>query len=175
MGFPRQEYWSRLPLPSPGDLPGVKSALLCHLHWQADSLPLALWARSTHSVCLGSGGFPRVTPPEMAFLLHGCHPVWLRHMDRLPGDCAHPEHATPFLFQAIAWTRLDMTSHSPPFGTWCPAKSWRERFTDRYPQPACCWLLAPLLPPRTRPHFPWCQQGHVHVLRHQAPLRLMGL
>ena len=21
MGFPRQEYWSRLPLPSPGDLP----------------------------------------------------------------------------------------------------------------------------------------------------------
>ena len=25
MGFPRQEYWSRLPLPSPGDLPaGIK-------------------------------------------------------------------------------------------------------------------------------------------------------
>ena len=22
MGFPRQEYWSRLPFPSPGDLPG---------------------------------------------------------------------------------------------------------------------------------------------------------
>ena len=28
MGFPRQEYWSRLPFPSPGDLsaPGIKSA-----------------------------------------------------------------------------------------------------------------------------------------------------
>ena len=27
MGFPRKEYWSRLPLPSPGDLPdqGIKS------------------------------------------------------------------------------------------------------------------------------------------------------
>ena len=27
MGFPRQEYWSRLPFPSPGDLlgPGVES------------------------------------------------------------------------------------------------------------------------------------------------------
>ena len=26
MGFPRQEYWSRLPFPSPGDLPdpGIK-------------------------------------------------------------------------------------------------------------------------------------------------------
>ena len=30
MGFPRQEYWSGLPLPSPGDLPdpGVKTTLL---------------------------------------------------------------------------------------------------------------------------------------------------
>ena len=23
MGFPRQEYWSRLPFPSPGDLPNL--------------------------------------------------------------------------------------------------------------------------------------------------------
>ena len=38
MGFPRQEYWSELPFPSPGDLPdpGIKSSLL---HWQAGSLP----------------------------------------------------------------------------------------------------------------------------------------
>ena len=36
MGFPRQEYWSGLPFPSPGDLlnPGIKA-------WQADSLPLS--------------------------------------------------------------------------------------------------------------------------------------
>ena len=32
-GFPRQEYWSGLPFPSPGHL-------LCLLHWQADSLLL---------------------------------------------------------------------------------------------------------------------------------------
>jgi len=40
MGFPRQEYWSGLPFPSPGDLldPGIKpkSPTL-----QADSLPLS--------------------------------------------------------------------------------------------------------------------------------------
>ena len=41
MGFPRQEYWSGLPFPSPGDLPdpGIEpgsSAL------QADSLPFEL-------------------------------------------------------------------------------------------------------------------------------------
>ena len=37
MGFSRQEYRSGLPCPPPGDLP----ALLCLLHWQAGSLPLA--------------------------------------------------------------------------------------------------------------------------------------
>ena len=31
MGFSKQEYWSGLPFPSPGDLPnpGIKSALTC--------------------------------------------------------------------------------------------------------------------------------------------------
>ena len=39
MGFPRQEYWSGLPFPSPGDLPnpGIKPTSPV---WQADSLPL---------------------------------------------------------------------------------------------------------------------------------------
>ena len=37
MGFPRQEYWSGLPFPSPGDLPdpGIKPTL------QADALPVS--------------------------------------------------------------------------------------------------------------------------------------
>ena len=41
MGFSRQEYWSGLPRPPPGDLPkpGIKPAL-CLLHWQAGSLLL---------------------------------------------------------------------------------------------------------------------------------------
>ena len=42
MGFSRQEYWSRLQCPSPGDLPvlGIDSRLLHLLLWQASSLPL---------------------------------------------------------------------------------------------------------------------------------------
>ena len=41
MGFSRQEYWSRLPFPSPRDLPdlGIKllsAASLSLLHWKAD-------------------------------------------------------------------------------------------------------------------------------------------
>ena len=44
MGFSRQEYWSGLPCPPPGDLPdpGMEPVSLnVYLHWQAGSLPLA--------------------------------------------------------------------------------------------------------------------------------------
>ena len=44
MAFSRQQYWSGLLCPSPGDLPhpGIKlKCLLCLLHWQTGSLPLA--------------------------------------------------------------------------------------------------------------------------------------
>ena len=39
MRFSRQEYWSGLPCPPPGDLPnpGIKQCLLCLLHWQTGS------------------------------------------------------------------------------------------------------------------------------------------
>ena len=42
VGFSRQDYWSGLPFPSPGDLsdPGTEPCLLHFLHQQADSLPL---------------------------------------------------------------------------------------------------------------------------------------
>ena len=41
MGFSRQENWSGLPFPTPGDLPdpGIEPASLLSLPWQADSLP----------------------------------------------------------------------------------------------------------------------------------------
>ena len=43
MGFSRQEYWSGLPCPPPGDLPnpGVKPVSLSLQHWEVGSLPLA--------------------------------------------------------------------------------------------------------------------------------------
>ena len=43
MGFSRQEYWSRLPCPPPGDLPDpceMDLTSLNLLHWLAGSLPL---------------------------------------------------------------------------------------------------------------------------------------
>ena len=42
MGFYKQEDWSGLPFPTPGDLPDprIKPVSLASMHWQADSLPL---------------------------------------------------------------------------------------------------------------------------------------
>ena len=43
VGFSKQEYWNGLPFPPPGIFPIQRSnlSLLCLLHWQAGSLPLA--------------------------------------------------------------------------------------------------------------------------------------
>ena len=48
MGFPRQEYWSELPFPSPGDLPcpGIK---LMSPVLQTDSLSLSHLGGPGHS------------------------------------------------------------------------------------------------------------------------------
>ena len=40
IGFPKQEYWSRLPFPSPGDLPDPRIKPISPV-WQVDSLPLS--------------------------------------------------------------------------------------------------------------------------------------
>ena len=53
MGFSRQEYWSGLPFPSPGDLPdpGIEPLSLTFLRlllWQAGSLPLAPPGKPQH-------------------------------------------------------------------------------------------------------------------------------
>ena len=46
-GFSRQEYWSGLPFPSPGDLPnpGLNPSLLL---WEVDSLPLCHLGKDGH-------------------------------------------------------------------------------------------------------------------------------
>ena len=51
MGFSRQEYWSGLSCPPPGDLldPGIESASLMSPAWQASSLSLAPPGREAHT------------------------------------------------------------------------------------------------------------------------------
>ena len=49
MAFSRQEYWSALPCPSPGDLsdPGIEPTSPA---LQADSLPLSQWGSSIFGI-----------------------------------------------------------------------------------------------------------------------------
>ena len=50
MGFPRQEHWSGLTFPSPGDLP-TQGLNLHPLHWQVDFLPLSHHGSHQGSLC----------------------------------------------------------------------------------------------------------------------------
>ena len=54
MAFSRQEYWSVLLCPPPGDLPnlGLNPRLLHFLQWQAGSLPLALLGKPMEGINL---------------------------------------------------------------------------------------------------------------------------
>ena len=49
-GFSRQEYWSGLSCPPPGDLPdpGIKPESLCLLHWQAGSFTTSVTWEARH-------------------------------------------------------------------------------------------------------------------------------
>ena len=66
VGFPRQEYCSELPFPSPGDLPfpGIEPT---RLHCQADSLPLSYQGKQ--SVFIGSQTFgPHSVVKKLPFI-----------------------------------------------------------------------------------------------------------
>ena len=59
MGFSRQEYWSGLSCPPPGDLPSPESnPRLLHLHWQAGSLPLRSPGKPLATDILVTHSFP---------------------------------------------------------------------------------------------------------------------
>ena len=52
MEFSRQEYWSGLPCPPPGDFSQPRNQTLRFLHWQVGSLPLAPPEKCRWSVLL---------------------------------------------------------------------------------------------------------------------------
>ena len=53
----RQEYWTGLPFPPPGDLPdpGINPCLLCLLHWLVDSLSLSHMGSPDVYLCVFPG------------------------------------------------------------------------------------------------------------------------
>ena len=86
MGFPRQEYWSGLPCPPPGDLPDPEIKPSSHA-LQADSLPTEPLGKPSHAH-IGKEYFLKGGQPE-AMVVSG-------ERDRSWGWGRRQEHCSPF-------------------------------------------------------------------------------
>ena len=100
MGFPRQEYWSGLPCPSPQDLPvpGIKPV---SPDWQMDSLPL---------IQLGSPLYPTCVCVSARSFLTLCSPA----------DCSLPGSSVVGIVQAriLKWVAISYSSGSSHLRDW---------------------------------------------------------
>ena len=87
MGFSRQEYWSGLPFPIQRIFPtqGLNRCLLCLLHWQAGSLPLALpvkpWSKVIWMQILDVASFHRGV---WRATVHGVTTRWTQRCTQAP-------------------------------------------------------------------------------------------
>jgi len=110
MGFSRQEYWSGLPCPSPGELPnaGIESTTLCLLHRPGGSVPQCPAEFSTQEPESVSKSIPR-SHSWIPLSLQGsccysvtqpCPTLWN------PMDCSMPG----FLSFSISWSLLKLMS-----------------------------------------------------------------
>ena len=92
VGFSRQENWSGLPFPTPGDLPnpGIELCLLCLLHWQADYLSLTTWmsVQSLSRVWLFATPWTAARQPSLS-IHHQCPELAQTHVHRV-SDAIQP-------------------------------------------------------------------------------------
>ena len=111
MGFSRQEHWSGLPCPPPGDHP--KPCLLHILHWQAGSLPRKLktwpfgehiWVAWAHSLSDPFSQFSSVA--------QSCPTLWDPMNHSMPGL---PETPWTTARQASLSITNSRSSHKPMF------------------------------------------------------------
>jgi len=105
IGFSRHEYWSGLLCPSPGDLPnpGMNPHLLCLLHWQADSLPLAPPGKPSYRylICFLS---PAFNAAQMLIC------VSTQPIPDVQDSCPFPFHVSPRPFRVSIWDLVQSSS-----------------------------------------------------------------
>ena len=115
MGFSRQEYWSGLPCPPPGDLPnpGIKPKFLyTYLHWPTGSLPLAWPGKSIQQLDCKKDTQATQTCLQQPFwffstVLEACltHSAWFFH---IPPSCpmSSPSRESSLMFFDTNKTQL---------------------------------------------------------------------
>ena len=93
------------------------------------------------------GSFRRVTLPEMVFMFHECHHVWLGHMGWLLGDCACPGSWTHSSF-SFPTNSMDETGHDESFTSFWDLMSCQELKRAPHRQVSPAYLpLGPCSPP----------------------------
>ena len=74
MGYPRQEYWSGLPFPSPGDLPSFLGREPLSPAWQVDSLSLSHLGSSLYTyTCMYDTIYIHM------YIVHTCAHTYAKH------------------------------------------------------------------------------------------------
>ena len=94
MEFSRQEFWSGLPFPSPGDLRTQRwnPCLLSLLHWQAGSLPLESFSSVQFSRSVMSNSLQPMNRSTPGLPIHHQLPAFTQtHVHRV-GDAIQPSH-----------------------------------------------------------------------------------
>ena len=74
LGFPRQEYWSGLPFPYPGNLLNSRIEPVSPA-WQVDSLPLNHQGRSNLTSAMNTLGFPVA---QLVKILPAMQETWVK-------------------------------------------------------------------------------------------------
>ena len=95
-GIFRQEYWSGLPFPPPGDLPtqGSNPHLLCLLNWLADSLPLSHLGNN----CAHQSPWKREAKNETMKQMGNLH---FPHTEKLPGNSHSVQERVVYIWVSI--------------------------------------------------------------------------
>ena len=136
MGFSRQESWSGLPCPPPGDLPnpGIEPAsLTSNLHWQVGSLPLALLGKP-----LLWRPFKFQTSGECLFTL----PLGSTSLPLNPGD--HHLHSAPDKLLKLQRQFFRANCLERRGQWWLSIRTWSMSLTSGGITQSCLTLCNPL-------------------------------
>ena len=136
MGFSRQEYWSGLPVPSPGDLPDPGMKPRCPT-WQADSLPSEPPGKPCNTQpTVNSSSQPVLGNSLILWISFSPRQSFLQSDWRQKSQCPQSLRLSTCPLRKASKTGTCINTHP------CPFFLWKQR-TRHFPSglPLACFLL----------------------------------